>query len=408
VGVPSVRAAPQVARPAPWVALAPRVLARAESFGAVAYVPERDHFFGLSGAPARVVAALGRGEPVTAGDGDAVRVLAEAGIVRTEPATAQRPHHGTSLIGYFSRPPVVREPLVVNCFATAHCPLLCRYCHADDLMQPYRDTEADGEPWLVTRMAVSVPALVAVVTGGDPLTRPERSAVLVEGLAAAGKAVVLDTSGVGDLDRLLPVLTEHGVHVRVSLDSLDPADNDRLRPINRRYAPIGTSACLAALATLSRAAGAGLPTTVQTVVTAGNDDPGRLRAMRDGLVARGVRNWVLHVVVPAGKAALPRNAHLLTGPGVLSTLGDLVRASEADGCPLNIRVTGTHRAPNSVLLIGTRGDLYVERESGGKLRIAGPGATREDVLAAFHQHVNVVEHVSRYLNGSIRPVPAGG
>nr|WP_277349677.1 radical SAM protein [Planosporangium thailandense] len=331
--------------------------------------------------------------------------MAEFGIVATEPATPQRPHFGTSLLGTFDGPPVVRQPLVVNCFATAHCPLRCRYCHADDLMQAYRDTESDDEPWRVAQMAARVPALVAVVTGGEPLIRPARTAVLVRELARSGKAVVLDSSGVGDLDAVLPVLCEYGVHVRVSLDSLDTNRNDRLRPINRRYLPAGGSAGACARRTLAEAAAAGLATTVQTVVTAGNEDLDTLCGMRDGLIALGVRNWVLHVVVPAGKAALPRNRDLRPGPYVLPTLARLVARSAREGLPLNIRVTGTHRAPNSVLLIGSRGDLYVEREFGGKLRIAGPVSSRTDVVAAFRRHVNLVEHVSRYLNGSIQPFP---
>jgi hypothetical protein len=374
----------------------------------------------LSGSPADVVVALLRGVPggapggvpVAAGDCPgaggvpaAVWALAEVGIVRTDPPTAQRPHHGASLIGHFDRLPVVGEPLVVNCFATAHCPLRCRYCHADDLMQPYRDTEAGEEPHQVARMAAAVPALVAVVTGGEPLSRPERTELLVKELATAGKAVVLDSSGVGELDRLLPVLREYRVHVRISLDSLDAAENDRLRPINRRYLPLGTSAGVQALRTLSEVAAAGLPATVQTVVTARNEDLGRLCVMRDGLLALGVHNWVLHVVVPVGKAGLPRNRGLAPGSGVLPTLATLVRVSEEARIPLNIRVTGTHRAPNSVLLIGSRGDLYVENESGGKQRIATPGASRDEVLEGFRRHVNLVEHVSRYLNGSIQPFP---
>ncbi|HEV7898744.1 MAG TPA: radical SAM protein [Planosporangium sp.] len=386
--------------------LAPRVITREARFGMVAYVPERDHFFGLSGASARVVAAVARGDPVAPDDADTVRFLAEVGIVRTVPTWPQRPHYGTSLIGYFGEPPVVSEPLVVNCFATAHCPLRCRYCHADDLMRPYRDTESDDEPRRVARMAAIVPALVAVVTGGEPLVRPERTAVLVRELAASGKAVVLDTSGVGRLDPVLPLLHEHGVHVRISLDSLDPRANDRLRPINRRYLPVGTSSGQWALRTLTDVAAAGLAATVQTVVTAGNEDPERLLALRDGLLALGVRNWVLHVVVPAGKAALPRNRQLRPSPSVLPTLAELVKSSEDERLPLNIRVTGTHRAPNSVLLIGSRGDLYVERGSAGKLRIAGPDDSRADVIEAFRCHVDLVEHVSRYLNGSIQPFGA--
>jgi pyruvate-formate lyase-activating enzyme len=403
--VSSLRVPAGLTRPAPPVTLAPRVVTREERFGAVAYVPDRDHFFGLRGAPARVVAALARGDPLAPADGDTVRSLAEVGIVRTVPATAQRPHFGTSLLGHFHEPPVVYEPLVVNCFATAHCPLRCRYCHADDLMQSYRDTESDDEPWQVARMAANVPALVAVVTGGEPLIRPERTRVLVRELATAGKAVVLDSSGVGDLDPVLPVLCEYGVHVRISMDSLDRRDNDRMRPVNRSYLPAGTSSGERALRALSELSAAGIATTVQTVVTARNQAIEWLFAMRDGLIALGVRNWVLHVVVPAGKAALPRNQGLRPGPSVLPTLGELVKVSSDERLPLNIRVTGTHRAPNSVLLIGSRGDLYVEREFGGKLRIAGPDDSKADVIEAFRSQVNLVEHVSRYLNGSIHLFP---
>src|SRR5262249_58632201 len=100
---------------------------------------------------------------------------------------------------------------------------------------------------------------VGVVTGGEPLSRPERTELLVKELATAGKAVVLDSSGVGELGRLLPVLREYRVHVRISLDSLDAAENDRLRPINRRYLPLGTSAGGQALRTPSEVAAAGLP-----------------------------------------------------------------------------------------------------------------------------------------------------
>jgi MoaA/NifB/PqqE/SkfB family radical SAM enzyme len=380
------------------VQLAPGVRIRREAFGAVAYVPDRDHFFALSGAAAEAVLG-GAANTSTMAD------LAGRGIVDTDPPTAHRPHFGESLIGPFAELPAVTEPLVVNCFATAHCPLRCRYCHADDLMAPFRAGEADDDTRDVLRTAAAVPALVAVVTGGEPLVRPARTEILVTELAAAGKAVVLDTSGVGDLAPLVPVLRRHRAHVRVSLDSPDARANDRFRPINRRYLPLGTSPWAHAVRTLDVAHAAGVPVSVQTVVTSSNEDATSLLAMRDWLIGRGVRHWVLHVVVPVGRAAEHRNRRLRTSPYVIPALAELVKKTAEDGVPMNIRVTGTHRAPNSVLLIGSRGDLYVERESGGKVRIAGPDDPRESVLRAFRTHVNLVEHVSRYLNGSIQPFP---
>jgi len=181
--------------------------------------------------------------------------------------------------------------------------------------------------------------------------------------------------------------------------------NDRFRPINRRYLPLGTSPWAHAVQALDVAHASGVPVSVQTVVTSSNEDAGSLFTMRDWLVGRGVRHWVLHVVVPVGRAAERRNHRLRTSPYVMPALAELVKKTADDGVPMNIRVTGTHRAPNSVLLIGSRGDLYVERESGGKVRIAGPGDPRDSVLRAFRTHVNLVEHGSRYLNGSIQPFP---
>jgi MoaA/NifB/PqqE/SkfB family radical SAM enzyme len=384
------------------VQLAPGVRIRPEAFGAIAYVPDRDHFFGLSGAAAAAVTG--------AADADAgtVETLAGLGVLDTDPPTDRRPHFGESLVGNFAELPVVTEPLVVNCFATAHCPLRCRYCHADDLMGPFRVGESGDEPWSVLRTAAAVPALVAVVTGGEPLSRPARTEILVRELAESGKAVVLDTSGVGDLEPLVPGLRKHRAHLRVSLDSPDARANDRFRPVNRRYLPMGTSAWAHAVRALDVAHAEGVPVSVQTVVTSRNEDAGTLIAMRDWLVARGVRHWVLHVVVPVGRAAESRNRGLRTSPYVIPALAELVKKTADDGVPVNIRVTGTHRAPNSVLLIGSRGDLYVERGSGGKIRIAGPDDPREAVLEAFRAHVNLVEHVSRYLNGSIQPFPHEG
>jgi MoaA/NifB/PqqE/SkfB family radical SAM enzyme len=384
--------------------LATGVRIRREAFGAVAYVPERDHFFALSGGAAEIVLD-GWGADAGAVDAGAVDTLAGLGILDTDPPTDRRPHFGESLVGPFAELPAVTEPLVVNCFATAHCPLRCRYCHADDLMAPYRAGEADDEPWSVLRTAAAVPAVVAVVTGGEPLSRPVRTGILVRELAESGKAVVLDTSGVGDLAALVPVLRAHRVHVRISLDSPDPRVNDRFRPVNRRYLPLGASAWAHAVRALDVAHAGGVPASVQTVVTSSNEDAASLFAMRDWLVGRGVRHWVLHVVVPVGRAAERRNRSLRTSPYVLPALAELVKKTAEDGVPINIRVTGTHRAPNSVLLVGSRGDLYVEQGSGGKIRIAGPDDPRDVILRAFRAHVNLVEHVSRYLNGSIQPFP---
>src|SRR4051794_35462097 len=116
--------------------LAPGLLIRSEAFGALVYVPDRDRFFALDHAAAAPLAA-GAGQPP----------WAAAGIM-------------SGFLGHFDRVPEIRTPMVVNCFATAHCPLRCRYCHAHDLMAAYQLDESAADLPNVARMAAKVPAMV--------------------------------------------------------------------------------------------------------------------------------------------------------------------------------------------------------------------------------------------------------
>jgi hypothetical protein len=392
--------------PAPTVGLADGVALRSEPFGAVAYVAERDAFFALDPAYAAVaLRAAATGEIPAGPDARRAVRLAELGICATRPPTPQRPHRGRSMVGELACLPVPELPLVVNCFSTAHCPLRCAYCHADDLMVPFRDDEGPAGLAAVARTAALVPALVGVVTGGDPITRPDRAAELVTRLAAH-KRVVLDTSGVGDIGPLVPVLVRHRVHVRVSLDSADRAANDRARPVNRGYLPPGASAFDGAHETLRRLAEAGVPCSVQTVVGRHNESLDRLLALRDHLMTAGVRHWVLHVAVAAGKAA--RHRGILPGEAVVDRLRALVADCVATGAPLDVRVTGTHRSPNSVLLVDPLGRLCVQRpEGGGKRVIWRPedGGDRRELAARYRRHVDLAGHAGRYLNDTLEPIP---
>ncbi|WP_229789511.1 radical SAM protein [Pilimelia terevasa] len=405
------RPAPRVRARTPVAATAARSVdttVRFESFGAVAYVGRRDDFFALDRAHADLLRRLAVGaRPVRAAEAARVRALAALGICVTDPPTPPRPNQGRSVLGRLGELPPLTRPLLVNCFSTAHCPLRCVYCHADDLMIPYRDTERAREVDAVDRTATLIPALVAVVTGGDPIVAPVRAAQLIDRLSRH-KRVVLDTSGAGDVDPLLPALRRAGAHVRVSVDSADRRVHDRARPINTRYLPRGTSAFDAAHATLRRLAEADVPCSVQTVVGRHNEDGDALRRLRDDLLDRGVRYWVLHAAVPAGKAE--RRPAVLPGPDVLDRLRELVAECVAAGLPLDIRVTGTHSAPRSVLLIDSRGQLCVQRADGPGKQVVWTPDQRPDP-ARMRQRLDACVdwpgHASRYLNGPLTPVPAG-
>ena len=386
--------------------LASAVRLRRESFGAIAYVPERDDFFALDRRYAAIAHHAEHGK-VTLRGVAAVRArrLASLGILETDPRTPQRPHHGMATVGGLAGIPDVGEPLLVNCLSTAYCPLRCLYCYADDVMTPHQDTEDWPALQRVAAMAEATPSMVAVITGGEPLYDTKRAAYLIRRLGP-GKALVLDTSGAGDLTALLPLLREYSVHVRVSVDSADSTLNDSLRPIRRRYLPLGASAHGLAYGALALLRQHGIPHSVQTVVSARNADLTELLRLRDDLVARGTRHWILHVAVPAGKAA--HRPWIQPHPEVVRpVLATLVARTMRGRVPIDIRVTGAHREPDAVLLIDPGGRLCLEdRDVGGKKAIAdSPGPQLDRVLAQFRIHVNNRAHARRYLNGSFDPAP---
>lgn len=378
-----------------------------ELWGGICYVPHRDDFFA---ANKPVFAALQRLTSHWKSFGrqwEATFIpLAKLGICEIqEPTIAEEAYSGPSFLGDFPEIPTVGQPLVLNCFCTAHCPLKCVYCHADDLMNEFRSDETETDLENVASTASMVPAMVAVISGGDPLTQPDRAAFLIEKLVNQ-KAIVLDTSGVGDIQRLLPVLIDNNVHVRVSLDTVSGV-NDKLRPPNSNYVTGKDISRKGAEYTIESCLRAGLNVTVQTVISAGNENESEWDDLREWLIARGVRHWVLHVAVKGGSARRIENEAqkksrprgILPGPEVYQKLWRLVQATQDDGLPLDIRCTDTNASPNSVFLVGSKGDLYTEGYArNGKVLLYSAGDNRPDLIGALWPHIDRFGHAKRYLN----------
>src|SRR5262249_225722 len=153
---------------------------------------------------------------------------------------------------------------------------------------------------------------------------------------AEQKPIVVDTSGVGDLDSLMPVLKEFQVHVRVSLDAVGPA-NDKVRPIDKRFFQGEHPSRYYAQQTIERCLKAGLDVTVQTVVSTHNENPDELRQLRDLILCMGVEHWVLHITVEGGSARRIEERvrkqragrHIIPGEQVYSILRSLVAETMA-------------------------------------------------------------------------------
>ena len=383
------------------------VAVRGEKFGGVAYVGARDDFFALDRPSFALVKAMGADwSAVNPAAQDAYAALARLGVVKAaDPVVSTTAYSGPSFIGAFDDIPSVSEPLVVNCFATAFCPLKCVYCHADDLMYPARESETDEQIARVIETARAVPAIVAVVTGGDPLTAPGRAVRLMDGLRGH-KRIVFDTSGVGDIEALLEPLARANAHVRVSLDSVNREINRRYRPTNRRMEADPDASLVGATRTIQALVAARVHVSVQTVVHGGNHTVAELRSLRDYIVALGVRNWVLHMAVPAGKGRQAARADVRRSsnrkmPTAESRIAvsRMVAETMRDAVELDIRCTDSGGTPNAVLLIDSDGNLRTEGYAHpGKTLLYRAGQGRPDLLKDLWPYIDKFGHARRYFN----------
>jgi MoaA/NifB/PqqE/SkfB family radical SAM enzyme len=259
----------------------------------------------------------------------------------------------------------------------------------------------------VVATASTFAAMVAVITGGDPLTKPARAERLIRRLAGQ-KAIVLDTSGFGDLDSLLPTLKEFDVHVRVSWDAISPI-NDTVRPVHSRYRAQGWSSGAAAERTIRRCLDEGLSVTVQTVVSRLNEHKDVLNQLRVRLTSIKVKHWVLHIAVEGGLARKIEQRTRVKGgrargivPRGEKLHDDLIALfdeNERARWKLDIRITDTINTPNSVLLIDSRGNLYTEGYAhNGKVLLFDAMKGQPDQVRAKWAHIDRFGHATRYLN----------
>lgn len=119
------------------------------------------------------------------------------------------------------------DPIYVRASAWSKCDLLCSYCPIEEGMENRVPERLAGrrlstQDYIRNMAAVSRAGLRGIsFTGGEPTLRPDLGA-LIRGVRPFFDRVDLTTNGVR-LDRIATVVREHVNHLKVSLDSVDPA-----------------------------------------------------------------------------------------------------------------------------------------------------------------------------------------
>src|SRR5436853_33728 len=131
-----------------------------------------------------------------------------------------------------------RAPFLVIWEVTRACALACVHCRADAI--PCRDARElsteEGIAFIDQVRGFGDPAPLLVLTGGDPMRRPDLAA-FVGHASASGLTVALTPSGTAAATRTrLAELKDAGLsRVAVSLDGPDAATHDAFRRVRGSY-----------------------------------------------------------------------------------------------------------------------------------------------------------------------------
>jgi radical SAM protein len=185
-----------------------------------------------------------------------------------------------------------QTPFTLAWEVTRACALACLHCRAE--AQPRRDprelTTAEG--YRLIDQAVEIGRPILVLTGGDPLMRPDiydLAAYAVE----RGLRTALSPSATRRVTRgALQRFKDLGIAmVHISLDGAGAAVHDRFRGVAGSYART--------IAILHDVTDLGLPLQVGTTVTRHNVDT--LPAIAERVAAAGATMWSVFFLVPTGR-----------------------------------------------------------------------------------------------------------
>ena len=187
-------------------------------------------------------------------------------------------------------------PMIVYWELTNACGLACSHCRATAMPNP-----APGE--LSTDEAIAVldsitrfgdPPPHVVMTGGDPLRRPDLSTLIRAAMdRGIGVSLAPAVTPLLTRDRLAELRDDGIAAISLSLDGATAASHDGLRGVPGTFD--------ATLEALGWAAEVGLPVQVNTLVT--ESTAAELPAIRDLLTEQVVMRWSLFFLISVGRGA---------------------------------------------------------------------------------------------------------
>lgn len=281
-------------------------------------------------------------------------------------------------------------PFIVIWETTRACALACVHCRAEAI--PRRDprelTTEEARALMDRVRAFGTPPPLFVLTGGDPLRRPDAVDLVAYG-TACGLTVSLTPSGTAAVtaERLRALRDAGLARLAVSLDGATGEAHDAFRRVrgSHRYT----------VRILERARAAGLPLQINTTVC--RQTVGELPALARQVEAVGVALWALFFLIPVGRA---QAGDALSAREIEDVLH--WAAALAERAPFGVKTT---EAPHFARVLAQR-----RRAGGGSRAAAG---SRPDPIGRARRAVTdgngflFVDHLGNLCPSGFLPVVAG-
>jgi radical SAM protein len=191
--------------------------------------------------------------------------------------------------------PFTQSPFIVIWETTRACALACVHCRAEAI--PRRDsdelTTEEGMRLIDRVRAFGTPSPIFVLTGGDPLRRPDIAELVAYG-TRIGVPVSLTPSGTAAVtqDRLAALKDAGLARLAVSLDGATAEAHDAFRGVRGSHRHT--------VRIIERARALGLPLQINTTVCKRTLDD--LPALARQMSEFGVVLWALFFLIPVGRA----------------------------------------------------------------------------------------------------------
>ncbi|MCL4207123.1 MAG: TIGR04053 family radical SAM/SPASM domain-containing protein [Pirellulaceae bacterium] len=195
--------------------------------------------------------------------------------------------------GDYTRRDFDHSPFVVFYELTQACDLVCKHCRA--CAQPARSPdELDSRQarQLLEQLATFPKPPMLVLTGGDPLKRPDVYELVEHGVGLGLDVAMTPSATPLVTAEALQRLRAAGLHrLALSLDGVDAATHDAFRGVRGSFDRT--------LEILAEARRIGLPLQVNTTIAASNVH--QVDALAEMLSSRGIVLWSVFFLVPVGR-----------------------------------------------------------------------------------------------------------